>query len=365
MLSLTRPEARLLLHCARTTLDEERAGVVRTLVREDLDWLLVHQLASRHRVGPLVYHHLSTLDGVPREALAPLRVEVLRGVRRNLLLVRELGRVLDAFGAEKVACVVYKGPVLAESLYGDLALRPFDDLDLLVPREGVARARRALLALGYESEHTFRHIQERVHFMTQCELNFRHADSGALVEVHWQFVPPYYGFGLDFAEVRDRLRVCAVAGREALTLSPEDLLLVLCVHGSKHFWGYLGLLVDVAEAVRARDELNWSQLLERAEQQHARRALLLGLALAADVLDAGLPEAVSGEIAADRAIPALIAYVEQRLASERRYPSGAEMVASRRFQLQSKDSGWDRLRMMSLAAGSGVLRAVKLANPVN
>ena len=50
-------------------------------------------------------------------------------------------------------------------------------------------------------------------------------------------------------------------GRKVKTLSPEDLLLVVCIHAAKHAWTRLCWLRDIA-AVR-QQQLNWDLVLER------------------------------------------------------------------------------------------------------
>jgi hypothetical protein len=85
-----------------------------------------------------------------------------------------------------------------------------------------------------------------------------------------------------------------------LSLAPEDLLLLLCVHGGKHCWCQLNWICDVAELLRAHPELDWDQVLEQARTRGGMRMLLLGLRLARDLLEAPVPDEVSEKIAADR-----------------------------------------------------------------
>ena len=62
------------------------------------------------------------------------------------------------------------------------------------------------------------------------------------------------------------------AARIALTISfgnggrltPEDLLLILCVHGGKHVWECLKWLVDVRELVDRFPQLDYDALIQRA-----------------------------------------------------------------------------------------------------
>ena len=95
-------------------------------------------------------------------------------------------------------------------------------------------------------------------------------------------------------------------------LSTEDLLLSLCVHGSKHLWERLAWICDVAELVKTRTDLNWSTLLQHAAATKNDRMLFLGLCLANRLLDAPLPSHVKSKTEAE-VIVSLAIKVEKRL----------------------------------------------------
>ena len=72
----------------------------------------------------------------------------------------------------------------------------------------------------------------------------------------------------------------------------EDLLLMLCVHGSRHGWYKLEHLASVAELVRRSPALDWEAVWRRADAMHCGRMVAFGLLLAHALFDAPLrPEA--------------------------------------------------------------------------
>src|SRR5262245_35682347 len=91
-----RPEAELLLDCARARLDDGRAGSVRDLVRGGLDWERLIALAAEHGMTPLLYWCLSTFcpEDVPEAVLGRLRDFFLANADHNLALASELLRIL-------------------------------------------------------------------------------------------------------------------------------------------------------------------------------------------------------------------------------------------------------------------------------
>jgi hypothetical protein len=103
------------------------------------------------RISSLLYRRLYSLcpGKIPPTVLDYLRNGYLMRSARNLLLTTELLKILDLFDSEGIPAVPFKGPVLAAQLYEDAALREFNDIDILVPRQNAFKALRMLQYLGY------------------------------------------------------------------------------------------------------------------------------------------------------------------------------------------------------------------------
>jgi len=287
----SRPEAELLLGCARVTMDPERAGRMRQLLEAPLDWAFLSRMATRHKVTPLLYQHLNSLD-VAGDHLGELRQRFERNIHRNLFLSSELIHVLKLFDAQRIPILPFKGPTLASVAYGNLALRQFADLDILVPREHVAPAQKLLLAQGYRPQLSFAAQEARL-LRSDCQRSFVRDDGRVEVELHWDVAPRYFSCDLDTERFWERSQPAALGGASVPSLSREDLLLVLCVHGAKHVWGQLNWICDVSELLRVSPNLDWEAVRERAAAAGAERMLWLGLFLAHHVLGAALPDAIA------------------------------------------------------------------------
>jgi hypothetical protein len=238
-----------------------------------------------------------------------------------------------------VAAIPYKGPVLAALVYGDVGLRRFADLDVLVRRGDVPRAKAALGELGYAPRLRLTPGEERAYLGSQCEYAFDRARGRLTVEIHWDVVPPDFAVRLDLDRLWDAARAASVGDGVVRVPAPEDLLLVLIVHGTKHFWERLGWLVDVAEAIDAHPALDWPDLLARARERGVARMVRLALALAADLLDARVPDPVRHEAAGDRAVAALAPRVADWLAGA---PPPPRSAAALRAHLALRERRRDR-----------------------
>ena len=338
-----RPEAELLLCCARTRMDSETAARIRVLLQHDIDWEYLFRTASEHGIAPLLYRHLNAVcpEAVPKETLDQLRDLFHENSRRNLFLTGELLGLLRLFETHQIPAIPFKGPVLAASVYGNLALRQFLDLDLLIHKQHVAKARELLVEHGYRPQFDLNDSQEAAFVRSYSAQSFVRDDGKVVVDLHWAMTSRDFGFPLEPERLWEDTETISLAGREIRTLSQENLLLFLCVHGGKHGWERLGWVCDIAEIIRSRKGMDWKQVIKQAGALRSERMLFLGLYLASDLLEAPLPEEIRARAHSDAAVKSLAAQVRERLFREVPLPGVFE---SWRFQVRIRDRLWDGCR---------------------
>lgn len=339
----SRPESELLVWCARTVVTDALKARIRQRVQESIDWGGVIELAGYHGVGPLLYRNLSTLcsDLVPAESLARLRQRTQAGALLNRVLAHELVVLCEAFAAHGVPVMPIKGATLAVSAYGDLTLRDFSDLDLLIPKGSIAEAQAVLLAQGYERRDASSkpgetdHEEGPYHVFIKKRTLFR-------VDLQWVMAHQHFVFQLDRPEFWKRRTPVPLANKTVQGLAPEDLLIVLCAHGSKHAWEALKWVCDVAELLRAHDHMDWDRIFSRASTWRCRRLVLMGLSLAHRLLDVPLPEAVLARLSADSDVQMFSHRMPSTLLADPHVGVNEEQAVALYFSL--KDSWWERWR---------------------
>jgi hypothetical protein len=134
-----------------------------------------------------------------------------------------------------------------------------------------------------------------------------------MVDLHWAITERFFSFPLDPERLWERRSRVSLGGSDVWTFSPEDSLLVLCVHGSKDTWERLKHVCDVAEFVHAHRDMDWGRAVKRAGSLGSERMLFLGLLLAKDLLETPLPEEVSRRAHADPAVGELVRRISERL----------------------------------------------------
>lgn len=313
-------------------------------MRGSLDWTALLGLADRHASTPLLYWTLSGVcpDDVPSGPRQRLRERFEANAASNLRLTSELLRLLAALEDDGVLTIPFKGPTLGAAVYGNLALRAFSDLDVLVRPADVLRAQAMLVTHGYRPRLELTGARGIVARRLGREATFTRRDGAVTVELHWDVAPWFFACPVDLVGMFARREPLALAGRTVSTLAAEDLLLVLCIHASKHLWARLQWIGDLAELVRVRPGLDWNRVRDYAHRSGALRMLRLGLRLARDLLGAVLPEAMDQEVDRDSASAALAAQVVERLPEEPLTPvTGFEELW---FHLRARERPRDRVR---------------------
>jgi len=255
-------------------------------------------LADDHGVAG---HLAASLRDLEKDLVPPEIRQALADRQRarnffTLRLTAELFRVLDRFASKGIEALVVKGPVLAMQAYGDPAMRAYGDLDLLVRQKDIRRATELMITAGFAPAVPLSAIEAG---KIPGQYLFSMPDSKLVVELHNDCTLRYFPRRLPLEECFSRqIRVC-FDSHEAAALSVEDELVLICVHGAKHFWERLMWIADVAALASRQTGIDWERVADSAKAVGAERMLHIGLRLASDLLKAQLPEKVQAQVQAD------------------------------------------------------------------
>jgi hypothetical protein len=297
-----------LVECAKPHPDTRNRG---EFVRKPTDWPNLWALADEHGMLPLLAARLQDVD----ESTAPPEFrEKMREWQRSLMvfslsLNAELFRLLDRFSSAGLEVLLTKGPALAARCYGDPGGRQYTDLDLIVRDKHIQRATEMMIALGYDSKVPLRAIEAK---KFPGEYVFSRRDTGLIVEFHTERTFRYHPRPLPVERLFERRACVRFDGRDVPALAVEDELILICIHGAKHFWTRLMWIADVAALV-SRQDVNWDLVLAAAREVGAERMLRVALQLSFGVLGVGLPRQVAADAQADPAASRIAAQIACRL----------------------------------------------------
>ena len=270
-----------------------------------VDWPSLLRCADFHGTSSLLYKNLSLASGAaPGEVLESLRQRYVENVQKSLFLARELNRILDCLHGHGIELISYKGIVLSEIYYADIAMRQGGDIHLFVRKPDVIRTRTTLRELEYIPCMEIPENSEADYIASGYEYSFDSPAGKHLLEMQWALQPRYYAVDYDMDGLFARAVEVTVAGCSLKVPSPEDLLVVLCVHAAKHLWGRLIWLCDIAQILR-RGNLDFDSILTRAHELGIARILHVTLLLANAFLGTPIPAAIDPAVRSDRAAHAL------------------------------------------------------------
>jgi hypothetical protein len=337
-----RPELELVLLSARTKSPQNEYRI-RGLFSEGVNWTEVVACASQHNLLPvLCKHFLATEADLLGQDQRGTLIEIERLLGRNsLLLLGQMLRLHGLFESAEVPAIPFKGPVLAWLAFQSFTLRTYEDLDFVVPQRYIPQVLSVLLAAGYNPKFDSPEAQAGMSGPAPGQYAFVSESNGTVVELHTERTLRYFPRGLDLDEMNARLIPLEIGGRKLRTFSVEDTLVMLCVHGAKHFWERLAWTLDVAQLVTVQ-EVDWRLLLEIAAKMESTRVLLLGLYLAQDLFNASLPQSVMQDACGDPQVQWLAKKVREQYLGVSSPSTG--VCPRGLFRLRSRDKFWPGLR---------------------
>lgn len=246
--------------------------------------------ARTHRVLAQATATMRVATGAPTDLLAELeRSDVARTVHQ-LKLLDDLRLFAEAMRELDASWLVFKGPVIAHTLYERPELRSFQDVDVLLPREGFATTLAGLEGHGFvvlDRNWTLIGREQRGQLHLQLRL-------GSVADVHWHLLNRASvrdAFPVSMASIVERSRSVDLDGLAVSTLDPVDTLVHLSLHAALGGADRLLWLSDVTRAIAVTSP-PWDDVVARAREWRAGPSTAVVLRRARDVLEAEVPDEV-------------------------------------------------------------------------
>ena len=291
-----RREKQLVIHCARTHMDKEQIRAVRRLLEDgDLDWDYILGNSSFYRISPLLLRNLKEIaheNAVPQTVMDTLTARYALTFYQNMRIYERLRGILERLQTEGIEVILLKGVALAQTIYADMALRPMTDIDLLVRKADLQTAVEIVSALGYTPPRMPESILKKHRQLPlRADLDAEQLEPAIAVDIHDNIVPESLASRINPDRLWEGVQSVNISGCNAFILSPENSILHLCIHLSKHdFLGGLRNLVDISEAIRYYcDDLDWHFIVRKSNECGMSAFVYYPLYLAREMMDADIP----------------------------------------------------------------------------
>lgn len=241
--------------------------------------------AGDYQLLPLVYYKLAQC-GVEHPWMSRLRGVYRRAWYTNQVSLATLRQVVQDLQAGNVPVLVMGGAALSQSVYAEVALRPFSTLEFVVPIDAVERGFIHLQENNWQLQPL---ISPRQIAGQQAWLSGWNASKGVgeSIRLNWHVLEEWPAQAVDAALWANAV-LLPMEGGNARTLSTTDHLLWRCAD-MRH--QPLLALTDVVHLIQS-GTIDWSRLIEMARACQMAAIVTAVLQTAASMLDLNIPSSV-------------------------------------------------------------------------
>lgn len=277
--SITDTVDRLLILCSRPNLGSQALSQIQSLLAPDLDWDKFIKKTSSEGTSPFLFTNLKQFANfIPASILGLLKEIYYTNTARNIYFYENLRPLFQEICSTQLKVALIKGARLAETLYHDIGLRYFEDIDLLVYPSDWRKLEKILKGLSFSanSDTPLLAIQKTGRLDWTSGPIFR---KGRLnVEIHFNLSGFHLPFNLD-KDLWESIQKRSISNIEANVLSLEYELCLLCLHALQHSYSRLIWLTDIAE-LASKESLNWDKIISICQTEKIHAPVYYGLHLA-------------------------------------------------------------------------------------
>ena len=95
-----------------------------------------------------MYYNLKAIcpEKIPNNVFAELKEYFHLNIHKNLLLTGELINIMKLLDLKSINAIPYKGPILSNLAYGNVSLREFGDIDILIDISDAIKVKNIMIS---------------------------------------------------------------------------------------------------------------------------------------------------------------------------------------------------------------------------
>ena len=303
-------EIYFLFICSQSQHDKEDMQFIYAYIQKtpfNLETII--NLATSHGILPLVYkaikESLEEASASNIHMLSTLKLHYMSIVQSNMSMSSELIKLLHTLKKEHIEVIAFKGPTLAQVAYGDITLRQYGDIDILIKNKDRRKVIDRMTERGYIPEIALNPKTEKTFFSHVNVIAFYHPVSYIRIEIHWELLSKNYAISWEEADLWQTQTSIEMNKHHISILSTEQLLLYLCVHSAKHLYERIEWICDIDRLTRANPNMDWETVSSEAAKLGVSRIVHLSLALCETLFELKLPQIIKEESQKDKVMQKL------------------------------------------------------------
>ena len=304
-----------LIYCCQTERSEDDINFILSyLDTEHLELNALISLANQHGILPLVYKAIKTLlqndssNSSTKILLTMIKPHYLSTVHNNMSMSADLLKILSLFKENHIKALSFKGPSLAEMAYGDITLRQFGDLDILIHKKDIQKIEVLCRSMGYTPYLSLTDVQKEIWYTYTKDMVFYHPEKKSYIEMHWLLLDADFPLQINLDSIWEHTDTVEINKHPIQTFSSDALLLYLCIHGSKHLWERMVWIKDIDLMIQTQS-IDWENIIVDAKKNNLQRMLFLGLYLSEKLFNTPLPNSILKALEDEKVLPELSDFV--------------------------------------------------------
>ncbi len=304
------PDIYFLLKCCKPNLNNNDINsIFHSLYQKEESYDRFIKLAYKHGIVPLIYKNTKNLHQsslILTKFIDKLKPHYQTIAQRNMLMSAELIYITKFLKTNHIESLACKGPALSQMAYGDITLRQYGDIDILIRKKDRHKMMLILEEKGYIPEIQLKENSKEIFFNTVNVIAFYKKSTGTRIEIHWELLSKNYAMDWKEEILWKNTKFIQINNSKIQVLTMENHLLYICVHSAKHLYERIEWICDIDRLIQSNQNINWQYILKEARRMGITRMLYLGLTLCKELFDLTIPEDIQKKIQNDKKIPTLI-----------------------------------------------------------
>lgn len=230
---------------------------------DTLDWDYVRKKINSQKIPPsLLYYNLikiNLIQRIPKNIQSYLKKAYLKNLARNYILLDEFTKLKTKFEARGITTMLLKGMALFYSVYKDIGSRPISDIDFLIQKKDVEKAKSLLLKSGYEKDKDpfgYSRIKGGITIRLDMQYDIWYLRSLSRLKSNMYGIEQIW---------RNSRKAYLGDNNSAQIMAPEDLLINVSAHAGidhgKAMWLWQYDIASICEVFK--EELGWEIFVDK------------------------------------------------------------------------------------------------------
>ena len=278
------------------------AGAEKIIENDQADWEKLYNGAMLHSIMPQLAEMLRMVntDKIPAGFREKINAACQENLYRQLSHVAEFFRINGMLENAGIMAVPFKGFILADNLYGNIAARESVDVDLFVNDRDLEKVKEVMIGEGYSVESSFASYPVNEIRKSFGEYNFDRFDGDKRIchfEFHLGISLPVYGMNIGLEDLSSQTFRGKLQNHElCLFNTSAAFLLTIMHHGGDDRFIKLQQVYDIALFLENQDDIDWNWVISGASRFGLEKVVYIAARLAFLITGARIPRALNAGV---------------------------------------------------------------------